>query len=97
MGSDDVCFYQGSGKMYFKEWILRRYGKNGPYADLARFVHDDINFPESNAKVFIIAHLHNMHADEELYPIFEKAWKMFRLAERNRALPYAIPKKKKEK
>lgn len=82
--------------MYFKEWILKRYQKNSPYADLAGYVHDDTHFPDSNSKVYVIAHMKNMHVYDDYSEIFEKAWKMFRAAERNRTLPYAMPKKKKD-
>ncbi len=86
-------FIKEVAEMYFKEWILKRYQKNSPYAELAQFVHDDADFPESNAKVLVIAHLRNMNVYDQFSDIFEKAWKMFRAAERNRTLPYYMPKK----
>ena len=89
-----MCVYiKEVAKMYFKEWILKRYQKNSPYAELARFVHDDLHFPESNSKVLIKAHLNNMHVYEDYKDVFEKAWSMFRLKERERTLPYYMPKK----
>ncbi len=79
--------------MSFKEWVLKRYGKDSPYAELASFVHDDEHFPETRSKVYIEAHLHNMNVGDDIFASFQKAWKMYLQFERNRTLPYSKPEK----
>lgn len=63
--------------MTFKKWIERHSAKATKSGELARLVINDEKFPHVRSKVFIEAHLYNLHGSAELISCFRREWKKY--------------------
>lgn len=63
--------------MTFKRWIGRYEENETKSGELARLVAADDDFPHVRSKVFIEAHLYNVHEDEEIITVFRREWKKY--------------------